>query len=240
MAVETSKVKSFYNKFSQNQLNTGVNLRHYSIFNAVVKAGLKRNHKILEIGCGIGTLTGLLAKYVKKGGVVATDISDVSIDVAKDRLKSYSNIEYVVTDMQGFTHKDTFDFVVLPDVLEHIPVEQHHALFEAINKLIHDQSKIIIHIPHPKSVEYNIKYAPEKLQVIDQPLSAAKMLEDAYAHHFILDGYVPYSLFNQESDYVLVKLKRDLPEMRTSLSKQTIIFKKLIARIKYMKYALFS
>ncbi len=232
---QPTKVRNWYNTFSKNQLHTGVNLRHYHLFNEIVRAGLKKNHKVLEIGCGIGTLTGLLLRYLSKGKLVATDISDVSIEVAKDRLSKFKQVEYVLTDMLDFSYPTAFDFVILPDVLEHIPIEQHLQLFSCINKHIHDQSMIVIHIPHPKAIEYYQKHFPDKLQVIDQAISSDRLLQDVYSQHLILDSYTSYSLFNQEPDYALIKVKRNTAVSFTPVSKQHIILRKLMARLKFMK-----
>ena len=77
------EVSNWYNSYSVRQLKTGVNLRHYTIINELIGAGLKRNSRVLEIGCGVGTLTGLMLRYLRRGMVVSTDISDESVEIAR-------------------------------------------------------------------------------------------------------------------------------------------------------------
>ncbi|MFD0861287.1 class I SAM-dependent methyltransferase [Sungkyunkwania multivorans] len=226
-------VKEWYNNFSNKQSTIGVNVRHYTIMNYLIDAGLKKDHNILEIGCGIGTLTSLIAKYVK-GEIVATDISDKSIQLARENLGKRKNIDFVVTDMNSFEYPEMFDFVVLPDVLEHIPSQDHAQLFECISKLMHDESIIVIHIPHPTALDYIRQHTPEKLQIIDQSLQADMIMETVYAKDLILVHYEAYSLTNEQPDYVLIKLKKKLPyKIFDPLKKKRIIYKKMLARIKF-------
>jgi SAM-dependent methyltransferase len=228
------EVKNWYNTYTKKQLNTGVNLRHFTIINHMINYGFKKNHKVLEIGCGIGTLTQLIYKYINKGKLVATDISDESVQFAKARISTIQkNIEFFVTDMTDFEYSEKFDFIVLPDVLEHIPIAQHPSLFAVLSKHTHDESVILIHIPHPKALDFIRKYQPEKLQIIDQSIGADELMQNAYLNDFYLIDYQSYSVFNKEPDYALVVFKKNKEIKLNALPKHKIIFKKLIARIKF-------
>jgi trans-aconitate 2-methyltransferase len=227
------KVQKWYNAFSEKQLQTGTNLRHYTLFNNLVANGLKKNHSVLEVGCGIGTLTRLIYKYLRKGELVATDISDESINIAKSRIGTSRKIEFLVTDMTDFNHPKKFDFIILPDVLEHIPVEQHKALFQILSKHMHNDSIMIINVPHPRALDFLRIHFPEKLQVIDQSLNASELLNNAYASNLELINYTSYSLFNKEADYVFIKFRKEQMISLTPISKPEIIYRKFFKRIRY-------
>lgn len=229
--MENAGVKEFYDSFSEYELRSGINLRHYTLFNKIVKTGLCKNHKVLEVGCGIGQLTFLLHRYLRSGKLVSADISPVSVELARKRIGQSSRIEFFVSDMSDFRYPDKFDFIVLPDVLEHIPVENHLALFGLLSSLMHEYSKIIIHIPHPKYLEYIRTNEPEKLQIIDQSISAAILLENAYAHHLMVDLYESYSIFNHGNDYAYIVLSQNQLPNYSTYSKSKIILKKSIQRI---------
>lgn len=231
----TEDVRKWYNAFTKNQLRTGVNLRHYKICNYLLKAGLKRNHRVLEIGCGIGTLTGLVGKYLRGGSMVATDISDQSIEIAKNTVGRRNNIEFVVTDMSNFEHPGQFDFVVLADVLEHIPIDQHDHLLSVIARSMHVAGRLIIHIPHPKAIEYLREHEPDKLQVIDQSIHADVFMKHAYAHNLLLVRYESYSLFNDNHDYVFIEMIPNQKVNYLGVRKAATIRRKLIERLKYFK-----
>lgn len=227
-------IQEFYNEFSKKQVVTGINLRHYYLFKKIVRAGLKKNNNVLEIGCGIGTLTGLLAKHLKKGKVVATDISPENIEVAKKRLDTIKNIDFLVSDSFDLSLWEKFDFIVLADVLEHIPAETHQKLFGNIVRCMHQNSTIFINIPHPKRIEFLKKYSPEKLQIVDQALCSKDLIRDAESNDLILFEYKSYPLFHEEVDYVQVIFKMNKDSNFRSLSKRTIILKKMIFRFFYL------
>ncbi|MCX8081082.1 MAG: class I SAM-dependent methyltransferase [Bacteroidia bacterium] len=201
--MEKEKISEFYDLYTKYQVSTRNNIRHRTIFLLLKKFGLKRNSNILEVGCGIGTVTYLLARYAKKGTIVATDISAKSIDIAKNTIcKGLQHIDFVITDMKDFRYeKLKFDFVVLPDVLEHIPKEEHDRLFEIFNRHTHENSKIFIHIPSPFYQRWAFKHKKEALQIIDLDLDSNHIIELAYKHDFSLRLMNTYSLFTKEGDY---------------------------------------
>jgi len=54
---------------------------------------------ILEIGCGTGFLTEKLFTKFPKANALVLDISDAMLTVAKERLKSFENIEWLQKDL---------------------------------------------------------------------------------------------------------------------------------------------
>jgi ubiquinone/menaquinone biosynthesis C-methylase UbiE len=116
-AEEQDKVVRFYDQFAEKQEKTGINSRHLSILDKAKQAGLKSNHRILEVGCGIGTVSHLLATQVPQGKVLAVDISPESIEKARVLWKKQGNLKFDVSDMSDFNLPgEKFDFFVFPDV----------------------------------------------------------------------------------------------------------------------------
>lgn len=196
-----NKVAEFYDQFADNQIKIGVNSRHLSIINKLIKAGLKSNHHVLEVGCGIGTVSHLIAKKTQKGTVLAVDISPESIDQAKKKWSSFKNLSFEVSDMKDFQKDVAFDMIVFPDVLEHIPVSDHFSLFQTINRHSHQNTIVFIHIPSPRFLEWMILNEPNKLQVIDQPLDTGELVKNVTDNGFYLEKMDTYSVFYQEKDY---------------------------------------
>jgi cyclopropane fatty-acyl-phospholipid synthase-like methyltransferase len=232
---QKEQVVSFYDQFAEKQQKTGINSRHLSILDKVKAAGLKSNHRILEVGCGIGTVSHLLATQVPNGKVLAVDISPESIETAKVLWKSQSNLSFEVSDMSDFEKKDeTFDFFVFPDVLEHIPVDQHFRLFQNIQKHTTPDSVIFIHIPSPRYLQWMIENEPEKLQVIDQPLDSGDLIKSITNAGFYLEKMETYSLFFAEKDYQYFVFRAAKPlKTSTHLSKWTVLKERLRIRLKY-------
>lgn len=229
------EVVSFYDQFAEKQQKTGINSRHLSILDKVKAAGLRANHRILEVGCGIGTVSHLLATQVPNGKVLAVDISPESIEKAKGLWKEQTNLSFEVSDMSDFEKKgETFDFFVFPDVLEHIPVDQHFRLFQNISKHAHQESVIFIHIPSPRYLQWMIENEPEKLQVIDQPLDSGDLIKSLTHADFYLEKMETYPLYFAEKDYQYFVFRAAKPlKSSTPLGKWTVLKERLFIRLKY-------
>jgi len=59
-------------------------------------ADLMRGHTVLELGCGTGYWTDVLAETAKS--VLATDISEAMLNVAREHGEGLENVEYRVVD----------------------------------------------------------------------------------------------------------------------------------------------
>lgn len=235
MEESKDQIVSFYDKFADKQAKTGINSRHLSILDKVMGAGLNANHSILEVGCGIGTVSHLLATQVQTGEVLAVDISPESIAKARVLWKSQSNLKFEVSDMSDFDKKgQKFDFFVFPDVLEHIPVDQHQQLFRNIEKHAHRDSVIFIHIPAPRYLKWMIENQPEKLQVIDQPLDTGDLVKRISSNGFYLEKMETYALFFEEKDYQYFVFRANKPLSKsTPLSKWQVLRERISIRIRH-------
>lgn len=191
----------FYDDFSYKQVKTGKNLRHYTLARKLKKKGIGKSRKILEIGCGIGTLTELILRVAPKAEITALDISPKNIEIARVRLKS-KRANFLVTDAsENLTLNGKFDFIILADVIEHIPVERYHLLFSNLNRLSHSNTKIFINIPHPNLIKYLRETNPESLQIVDQSIYSNTLYAHLSSNEFIIDEKKDYSIFYQTPDY---------------------------------------
>lgn len=80
---------------------------------------VKKAKRILDIGCGDGYLTSLLAPLC--GQVIGIDYDLTGIKIAFDKLKNVSTLLLIRADCYNLPFKNEyFDFVVLSDVIEHL------------------------------------------------------------------------------------------------------------------------
>ncbi|MEQ8478578.1 class I SAM-dependent methyltransferase [Fulvivirga sp.] len=229
-----SEVSKFYDKFSEKQAKSGIHKRHLLILEWLKKFGLQKTHSILEIGCGVGTVTSLIADYAARGKIVANDISELNIEKCKSALKNYTNISYLLGDISEQKLTEKFDVIVLPDVLEHIPKEAHMNLFKALHRVLHDNGFIAIHIPCPYYLQWVIENRPEELQIIDQPLHSDFLGNIFYQNGFYVVHMQSYSIWNDKPDYQIIKLcKSSLLSSFNPLPKENNSFlTKVIKRVK--------
>lgn len=189
-----------------------MNIRHRSILHRMLRAGLRKDHAVLEIGCGVGTLTSLVARKVRQGSLLSVDISPHAIALARKRFQGNDRVSFLVSDMSDFSVDRKFDFIILPDVLEHIPEEQHEGLFATLAGHLAPGGVIAIHIPDPFCLMWLHKERPEALQIVDQPLAILPMAERFARHGLLLDRYERYGLWTREPDYDWIEFRR-APEL---------------------------
>jgi len=111
--------------------------------------------------------------------------------------------------MSEFKSDIKFDFIVFPDVLEHIPVEQHSNLFSNVANSCKDNAKVLINIPEPNSLNCTRVNQPEVLQIIDQSLSMQDLMNNTYPHGFQVESITPYSIHTDVNNYLSIVLIRD-------------------------------
>jgi cyclopropane fatty-acyl-phospholipid synthase-like methyltransferase len=202
------EVEEFYDTYVKHQKNIGVSVRHRIIHKNLKAIGLTSSSNVLEVGCGIGTVSKLIINSIPNGKFVGCDISPESIESAK-QLNPQINAQFRVDDMANFTSEFKFDFIVFPDVLEHIPVEEHSKLFSNISKACTSDAKVLINIPEPNSLNWMRRNKPELLQIIDQSLSMQDLLNNTYPHGFEIQRIAPYSIHADISNYLNIVLVRN-------------------------------
>lgn len=224
------KVIDFYDDFVTYQKKIGINERVYQLFRRVKKLGLHTRSTFLELGCGIGTFTLLLKSAVKKGAIEAVDISPRSIELAQQKIKS-KNIRFFVGNLLSYYPViKQIDFISLFDVLEHIPVSEHSALFRHLGAISSNHTKILINIPNPSYLEFEKENRPETLQVIDQPLPLALIVKNSEEAGLKIDFFETYSIW-VENDYQFFVLSKAKPFVENKLSKQRTILQRFIKRL---------
>ncbi len=87
------------------------------------KLDLQGWESVLDLGCGDGKVTALLAKAVLKGQVLGIDISSAMIDLARDRypLSKHTNLTFQVLDAVELPFDNHFDVIFSNAVLHWVP-----------------------------------------------------------------------------------------------------------------------
>ena len=114
----------YYDDFADRGVREGINARHRAIDRWLERFGLQQNMDVLKIGCGVGTQTELIAKRLAGSGrLTGIDLSPRSVELARARVSRWPNVRLIAGDVVELDLDETFDVVVLPDVIEHIPVD---------------------------------------------------------------------------------------------------------------------
>lgn len=79
---------------------------------------------VLDVGCGTGAVTRILAERVSPGRVVGLDLSEERLSVAREIAKEQgvSNVEYLQADVRDLDPKDKgFDFTYSRCLFQYLP-----------------------------------------------------------------------------------------------------------------------
>lgn len=94
-------------------------------YNLLVDAGIKKGMHILDIGCGRGDVSFLLADMVGvEGSVLGLDFDDNALEVAYKRASEskLKNVDFIKSDLNALSiDNDEFDVIVGRRVLMYLP-----------------------------------------------------------------------------------------------------------------------
>jgi len=118
------------------------------------RAQLADGQRILELGCGWGSLTLYMAERFPNAAILAVSNSAPQrayITAAAAR-RGLLNVEVITADMNDFSPPGEFDRVVSVEMFEHM--RNHAALFERISRWLAPRGKFFMHIFVHRSVPY--------------------------------------------------------------------------------------
>lgn len=123
-----------------------------------------KNQKILDIGCGDGSLTKHLEK-INNNEVYGSDLSPLRIKRAEEICKKSS---FLLANALYLPFEDnTFDVILLHHVLEHIPDDE--GIIKEIYRILKVGGVFILGVPNEGSIMGNIlhKVEPQILKTTD-------------------------------------------------------------------------
>lgn len=162
-------VTKFYDSQAQRKVRDFVccNQRVELAFDALVQWIPPQPTAILEIGCGIGSVSWRLARKYPDAQVVGMDLSPSSIEFAR-LLFSRENLRYQVGVATDCPPDMRFDAVLLMDVYEHIPREDRAAVHSQIRSVLSERGRVLLSTPSPSYLDWLSIHKPEELQPIDE------------------------------------------------------------------------
>ncbi len=80
--------------------------------------------RVLDLGCGTGTVTKNLKEKFKKAEIICLDIAENMIKTAKIKLKGYNNVNYVIGDFYDYDFSESYDIIVSSLALHHLATDE--------------------------------------------------------------------------------------------------------------------
>ena len=85
--------------------------------------------RIIDLGCGTGTIAKRLADKFPNSKIVCLDIASKMIEIAKYKLQDHNNTEFIVGDFSKIDFHEQFDVVVSSLALHHIQTDNEKKEF---------------------------------------------------------------------------------------------------------------
>ena len=121
------------------------------------RAQLTDGQKILELGCGWGSLTLFMAKKYPKSKITAMSSSNQQRIFIESQIKKFNlkNLTVITKDINDFKSDATYDRIVSIEMFEHL--SNYKLLFEKLQSWIKDDGAIFIHVFGHKKFAYKFE-----------------------------------------------------------------------------------
>jgi 2-polyprenyl-3-methyl-5-hydroxy-6-metoxy-1,4-benzoquinol methylase len=119
-------------------------------YNSYLKTfGLNGSERVLDFGCGGGTGSVCLARFLNTSGeLTCVDVSKYWIDKARKRLKRYSNAKCLVGDIRELDiSENRFDVISIIHVIHDIAPAERQSVTDRLASLLDRHGKLFIREP---------------------------------------------------------------------------------------------
>ena len=155
MYSETEKTKEIWENLAgwwDKEVVDGDLFHRTFIYPSILKfSDLKPTDRVLDIACGNGALSRLLAKSGAQ--IIGADFSEKLIRCAQDRSKNYHNLTFIQLDatdaiaIKKIAEKNKFNLVICSMAFQ--DMWSIEPLIATLKHILHFQGKFIFSIPHP-------------------------------------------------------------------------------------------
>ncbi|MEO6151503.1 MAG: class I SAM-dependent methyltransferase [Mucilaginibacter sp.] len=231
------EVVSYYDEHAKHKLNdyVKVNPRIELGWDTITAFAPAKPLRILEVGCGIGSIAARMHRKWPDARVTGIDISTQSIKLAQ-KLFGDTKLDYKESMLTPDTFDEQFDLVVFMDVYEHIAVNHRPEVHAALAKILKNQGRIILTVPTPHNLKWSLINKPETMQPVDEHISfdvIGKLAADTGTEVLL---YVIKSVWNT-GDYTHIVLEKNndfeaafFKPKRVTTAQRT---KRILNKIKY-------
>lgn len=146
-------VKQFYDELQFPGHYTAQQMQYHSPeiknpYISIIDRYVTDRAKVLDLGCGTGLITNLLASKHSSATFTAVDFAD-SIEYARAYAESQQiyNVRYIKQNILEFPDSETYDLVICQGVLHHVP--EYLELAGRLARFLIPGGKLILACYHP-------------------------------------------------------------------------------------------
>ena len=207
-----------FNRWAEAGEGPKMEQHHLDITEKTIRRlSLRPGERVLDLGCGSGWATRLLARIVGEGPegfgqVVGVDVSDEMIRVARTESKDFENVMYVWGSATQIPWEENFfDKVLSVESFYYYP-DQERALAELF-RVMAPKGRLFILINLYKDNPYSLQWV-DKLKVPVHVRSAAEYVELLKGHAFENVEYAQIPDDTPTPDDYVTKSFRSLADLR--------------------------
>lgn len=154
------EIKNFFNSKAKDWDSKDTYSESFKL-DLLNKIALKENDYVIDIGCGTGVITKLI-HLITKNDVVAIDVSNEMIKIAKEKYKNCSYATFKNIDLFSLNEKNKYDFAIIYNAYPHFldPVKLSNKLYDILKEngsfaIIHSMSREKLN-QHHGNVNHNV------------------------------------------------------------------------------------
>ena len=147
--------------------------------------------RILDVGCGRGELTYALSRT--GAHVVGVDYSKDAIQIATSTYPSDDKCQFICNDIFKMSDLETFDKVVMADIVEHIEQDVLEKIFSKISSSLHPRGMLVVHTA-PNQEYYDYAYPEIKEKAANYGLYMPKEPRSYYEQCMHINEQTPGKL----------------------------------------------
>lgn len=146
-------IRDFYNQvqFPGKYTMTGLQYHDDEIKNkylAQIASVINDNVNVLDLGCGTGLISNLLANKYPTSNFTGVDFSDSIYYARKFSAKhNIKNTKFIKQDILNFSSSSQYDVVIAQGVLHHIP--EYKKAIEKTKALVKEGGYLVVGLYHP-------------------------------------------------------------------------------------------
>ncbi|HYH00476.1 MAG TPA: class I SAM-dependent methyltransferase [Terriglobales bacterium] len=182
------RLQQEFNRWAEEGRGEEMERHHISIAEQTIQLmGLKPGHRVLDLGCGSGWATRIMARMVGEGSgdagqVVGLDVSDEMVRRARAQSREFENVMYVWGSAEQIPWQDNFFDRVLSIESFYYYADQDKALDELL-RVLAPGGELFILINLYKDNPYSLRWVSE-LKVPVQVRSEQEYLDLLRKHSF--------------------------------------------------------